>query len=308
MYTGICRFAILMRKIYYTVPDRLNGSTAAAVLRSHGFSTALLRSLKKTYGAISRNGCPVRTVDPVHTGDIVAVELNTDGATAPPSEEAAALVYADADLLIANKRAGMAMYETYNHRDNALSNAISAAGYTGPFRPIYRLDKDTSGLVVLARHQLSAAKLAAAVQKDYYAVVEGIYTGNGTIDAPIAHCPNSTVKRTVSPTGARAVTHWEALGQQEGRTLLRLQLDTGRTHQIRVHLSHLGTPLVGDNLYGTAPPEQRHLLHCKTIRLIHPVTEVPMVFDCPFPPDMEEWNLCLPTAPTTSLPASCCQA
>lgn len=104
-----------MRKISYTVPPTLDGSSVAAVLRSHGFSTALLRSLKKTYGALSRNGCPVRTVDPVHTGDTVTVELNTGGATAPPSAEKAVIVYADRDILVVNKRAGMAMYETYNH-------------------------------------------------------------------------------------------------------------------------------------------------------------------------------------------------
>ena len=136
MCTYICRFVIPMRKISYTVPPALDGSSVAAVLRSHGFSTALLRSLKKTYGALSRNGCPVRTVDPVHTGDIVAVELNTGGATAPPSAEKAVIVYADRDILVVNKRAGMAMYETYNHHGNALSNAVAAAvlmARSGPF-------------------------------------------------------------------------------------------------------------------------------------------------------------------------------
>ena len=168
MCTYICRFVIPMRKISYTVPPALDGSSVAAVLRSHGFSTALLRSLKKTYGALSRNGCPVRTVDPVHTGDIVAVELNTGGATAPPSAEKAVIVYADRDILVVNKRAGMAMYETYNHHGNALSNAVAAAGFDGPFRPIYRLDKDNSGLVVLARHRLSAAKLDGRVEKGHH--------------------------------------------------------------------------------------------------------------------------------------------
>ena len=104
----------------------------------------------------------------------------------------------------------------------------------------------------------------------------------------------------------QAITHYQVLGRYDGFTHLRCRLETGRTHQIRVHFAHLGTPLVGDSLYGTAPISTRHLLHCKTIRLMHPVREEPVAFDCPFPSDMEEWNQCLPTAPTTSLPANCC--
>ena len=249
----------------------------------------------------------MRTVDPVHTGDMVAVELNTGGMPPHhPSAEKAVIVYADRDILVVNKRAGMAMYETYNHHGNALSNAVAAAGFDGPFRPIYRLDKDTSGLVVLAR-PAERRQAGRSGTKGLLCGGTGTYTGSSTVDAPIAHCPDSTVKRCVDPTGVRAVTHWEALGQQGGRTLLRVQLETGRTHQIRVHFAHLGTPLVGDSLYGIyAHRTRRHLLHCKTIRLMHPVREEPVAFDCPFPSDMEEWNQCLPTAPTTSLPASCC--
>ena len=291
MCTYICRFVIPMRKISYTVPPALDGSSVAAVLRSHGFSTALLRSLKKTYGALCRNDCPVRTVDPVHTGDIVAVELNTGGATAPPSAEKAVIVYADRDILVVNKRAGMAMYETYNHHGNALSNAVAAAGFDGPFRPIYRLDKDTSGLLVVAKDDathigLSQQMAVHSVERAYNTIVYGGFAQDeGFVESNLGRSKTDRKKMAVYPASEPhtkyAYTGYKVLERLGEFTMLECRLKTGRTHQIRVHMASIHHPVYGPHNCITSLHGQ--CLHAKTLGFVHPITGEHLRFDSELP-------------------------
>ena len=194
----------------------------------------------------------------------------------------------DEDIIVFNKPSGMPVHESRNHRGDTLANIAACYMNGSSFRAVYRLDRDTSGLVLIAKNELAAGKLAGKVSKDYYAVCQGEFTGSGTVDLPIRREHESIIKRGVFDDGERAATHWEAVKTGNGRTLLKLNLETGRTHQIRVHFAHLGAPLLGDSLYGGDCSEiGRQALHCKTVRFIHPVTQKPMELDTELPGDMK---------------------
>jgi 23S rRNA pseudouridine1911/1915/1917 synthase len=156
------------------------------------------------------------------------------------------------------------------------------------FRAVFRLDRDTSGIVLIAKHELSASKLAGKIDKDYYAVVEGIITECGTIDKGIMRCGDSIIKRKTDDNGERAVTHYYPISNKDGNTLVKFKLETGRTHQIRVHMQSIGHPLIGDSLYGgDCSMINRQALHCKDIYFTHPITLKKMHISCDFPNDIK---------------------
>lgn len=294
-----------MRTISLKVTPLHDDAKALTVLRSFGVSAALLTKLKKTETGITLNGRPIRSIDRVNQGDTLAICIEDSGKPPAPWDVPIKICYEDEDIIIVNKPAGMAVHETRNHQGDALSNAVSAAcSLSGAFRPVFRLDRDTSGLVLIAKHELAAAKLAGKIKKDYYAAVSGEFVGSGTIDAPIARAKDSIMLRCVSPEGERAVTYWQSLGTNGDFSLLKIRLETGRTHQIRVHFSSIGFPLLGDTLYGGACEKiSRQALHCKRIEFTHPVTNAIMEMECPFPEDFKGLISCLPTAPTIFSPA-----
>ena len=163
------------------------------------------------------------------------------------------------------------------------------------FRPLNRLDKGTSGLLAAAKHAHATQLLQKQLHTDsfvreYLAVVEGKLSGNGTIDAPISKANDTTIRRIIDwENGKPAVTHYTSVGFQNNRTLVRLRLETGRTHQIRLHLSHIGHPIVGDFMYGTeieALPE-RFALHSAFIALNHPITGMRIEYESPLPPELK---------------------
>ena len=202
------------------------------------------------------------------------------------------VLYEDDDLLIVNKPGTMAVHPSHNHQGDTLANWVTfhlCEQGKDPvvFRAAGRLDKGTSGIMVIALNAYAADRLQRGVSKVYYAVPSGRYEGSGTIDAPIFRPDPILTLRVVDPRGDRAVTHWEAVETGEERSLLRVTLETGRTHQIRVHFASLGTPLVGDTLYGT-PSDQiaRHALHCGHAELTHPVSGERLVLDAPLPEDI----------------------
>lgn len=281
------------RKLEYTVPPEYDGRRAVAFLRGFcGFSARLVKKIKYTSGGMLLNGEFLRTIDPVKSGDTVSVCIPDDEAAIEPMSAPLCIVYEDDDILVINKSPFTAMHPTHNHQGDTLANAVAAylteKGKTATFRAVGRLDKGTSGLVVCALNPLSAAKLSGKVKKQYCALVRGELHGEGTVDVPIYRPdPMKTLRACSYESGTeKALTHWTVLEKFSGATLLRLELETGRTHQIRVHMAYIGHPLAGDTMYGDFMPQIGHqLLHCESCRFEHPVTGENLIFHAELYPD-----------------------
>ena len=158
--------------------------------------------------------------------------------------------YEDEDIIVLNKPPLMPVHESRNHIGDTLSNFVAYhCGEDMAFRAVYRLDRDTSGLVLVAKNELADAKLAGKIKKDYYAVVDGTIENDGIVDAPIARCGDSIIKRKVDENGETAITEYFPIKSNGNTTLVKFNLKTGRTHQIRVHMEHIGHSLLGDKLY-----------------------------------------------------------
>ncbi len=281
------------RTLNYTIPPEYDGEKVNTFLRSGiGLSYRMVRSLRQIKGSMLLDGEYIRTIDPLKAGATLTLTLPQDKSTAEPQKADFEVVYEDGDILVINKPAGLAMHPTHNHQGDTLANAVSyyltQSGRDAVFRAAGRLDKGTSGLVICALHKMAASKLAGKYEKQYTAIVEGEYTGTGTIDAPIIRPDPMKTIRAVGEGGEEAVTHWKSLGSKNGLSLLEINLETGRTHQIRVHFASLGTPLAGDEMYGGHTDKiNRHALHCGKLTLTHPVTGEEMTFTAELPEDMK---------------------
>lgn len=284
----------MARRLEFKIESHANGKKIKDFLKHEvGISHRMLCILKREPQGITRNGAHARAIDCLHTGDLLVLELPDDEKTSvsTPTKMPLHIVYEDTDILVLNKPAGLAMHETHNHQGDALSNAVAyyleSRGEPAVFRAVGRLDKGTSGLVVCAKNKYAAYRLAGNIEKTYFAVACGIFTGKGTVDAPIFRPDANKTVRAVGTDGERAVTHWEALKNDGKCTLLQIHLETGRTHQIRVHFQHLGAPLVGDDMYESPDLRLNHqALHCGECSLLHPVTGEKMVFSAPLPDDI----------------------
>ena len=279
-----------MRIIEFKITEKDNQKAIRDFLREFGVSSSLLKKLKHTENGITLNGKFAKSIELLSTGDILKISIENSGEMPKRLENSNVQVcYNDEDIIVLNKPPYMPVHESRNHRGDTLANV--AACYMEKdtaFRAVYRLDRDTSGLVVIAKNELAACKLAGKVKKSYYAVYQGMLTGEGTIDLPIRRIEESIIVRGVFDDGERAVTHWKAVKSFNDKTLLCINLETGKTHQIRVHFSHLGYPLLGDSLYGGYCNEiNRQALHCKTISFIHPVTGQNITVDSDFPDDIK---------------------
>lgn len=280
-----------MREINYVVSSEDSGKRIKTFLKARGFSTTLIRRLKYTENGITKNGAFARTIDTVQEGDEITVRIQSRGHMPAPLKAEVEILYEDEDLLVVNKPPHMPVHESHSHIGDTLSNFVAyhLQGEDNAFRAVYRLDRDTTGLVLIAKHELAAAKLAGCVDKHYDAIVSGTMPPSGTVDLPIARYGDSIIQRCVEPDGERAVTHYETLRQYDGYAFIRCVLETGRTHQIRVHMAHLGHPLLGDSLYGgDCSRIDRQALHCTDITFEHPVTGEIMHLECPYPDDMRK--------------------
>lgn len=261
-------------------------------------SHALLARLK-SQEKIRVNGQVARTNYLLQTGDRITIDLELDETSHILAQDIPLdVIYEDIDIMVLNKPAGMAVHPIKNRLEGTLANAVtyywSQRGESRLFRPINRLDKDTSGLVLVAKskyaHQaMYKQQKQGIVRRCYKTLVEGVVQDDhGCINLPIGHTkPGSIARRMVDPNGKPAVTHFEVIKRYRDFTLLGLSLETGRTHQIRVHMSHLGHPICGDSVYGRPSPHiNRQALHAYQISFLQPRTLSPLHFEVPLPTDM----------------------
>lgn len=282
-----------MRSIDYTVTEYFDGKKVFNFLRGYvKISVRLLRSLKRVEGGIMLNGERARTIDIIHTGDTVTINIPEDESSSIPTDFPLDVVYEDDDLLIVNKPPMLPMHESHNHQGDTLANAVAGyltrKGKSATFRAVGRLDKGTSGIVVCALNTHIAARLSGNIKKQYLALSTGCYTEDGTINKPIYRPDPMKTYRTADDRGDYAVTHYHVQESGENYSLMRIDLETGRTHQIRVHFAFLGTPLYGDRMYGKEDERICHqALHCENVRFIHPVTNEEIFLQADMPEDMQ---------------------
>ena len=290
-----------MRILTHTVLPEEDGRMVKGILRgSLQLSYTLLKSLKWRENAILLNGQSVHVNVIVHTGDVVSVALSERTPREDLYRENAAapdIVYEDEDLLVLNKSAGVAMHPKADDA-SAPSLAAMLTGYLGEGSVphfVSRLDKGTSGLLIAAKSgyvhdRLRRALHSSELRREYRAVAVGQVTPpRGVIDAPIGRTDDSIIRRCVREDGLVSRTEYEVLQTTERFTLLRLRPETGRTHQLRVHMAYLGHPLAGDWLYGTEDKNliARPALHSYELWFTQPVTGQEMHFTAPIPQDMQ---------------------
>ncbi len=299
-----------IRELEYIVRDFDEGHTIRELMKNRfGMSSREITRCKqfedgvmvKKKGTSFYEKIMIREI--LSPGDKLRIRIYEDNTRAPlivPWDEPIDIVYEDEDLILLNKNGDMVVHPSYAHYTDSLSNAL--AGYyerTGQkhlIRAIGRLDRETSGLVMFAKNRHSAALLSGqkgeiSRRKEYLAIAEGIFEQKkGTIDAPIERCDDSKMLREVRPDGKPAITHYSVEKQFENYALIRLNLDTGRTHQIRVHMSYIGHPLLGDTLYGREAVSTygltRTALHASRLEFTQPITGESLAFEAPIPEDM----------------------
>ena len=289
------------RYLTLTVTPELAGAEVKTLLRrALGLSGTVLRRVKWLEDGVTVDGARVNVRYRVSGGQTLAVRLTDPVPTSGvvPAEGPLDIVYEDPDLIVLNKAPGVLVHPGHGHFDDTLGNYLMwhyrQTGDESDFHPVHRLDRGTSGLVVVAKHAHAQEKLknqlhTGAFRRVYLAVCDGAPPEpSGTVDVPIGPADGSLAARQVRPDGKPARTHYQVLRHWGPRTLVALELETGRTHQIRVHMARIGCPLTGDFLYGRPGPLiDRPALHSARLELDHPITGERMAFDLSLPDDMQ---------------------
>lgn len=276
-------------KIEFIVPDEYSGADAKTFLRRYcKVSARTLSKLKRTNLGITRNNALLKTTDILCKGDVVVLSLPDDINEIVPIVGELDILYEDDHIMVVNKPPLMPVHPTKIHQEDTLANIISyymqKNGEHYTFRAINRLDRDTSGCLLIAKDRYTAHALPNSVKKEYVAVCEGIIASSGTINRPIKVMEGRSIQRVVSDDGAHAVTHYYPVLTANNHTLTKFVLETGRTHQIRCHMSSISHPLAGDDMYGGSLGFiTRQALHCRKISFTHPITnrDVEIVSDLP---------------------------
>lgn len=287
------------RIITYQITPADAGKTIRDFLRGTGCSHHVLTGLKRTEHGIRLNDEDAFTGCMLSGGDLLEIRiLENASSDVPPAPVPFSIVYEDEDVLVLNKPSGTPVHPSMGNHGNTLANGLalyfSEKGLPFTCRFISRLDRDTTGLLPVARHCYSAAVLSAQmaarkIRRTYLALVKGFTPPAGTIDLPIGRKPGSIIERCVDRDGAHAVTRYRTLRHCGAFSCVELQLETGRTHQIRVHMAAIGHPLLGDTLYNsdTSHPIGRQALHSWKLKFCHPITKEAMRFAAPLPDDMQ---------------------
>lgn len=288
----------------YIVKKEDNFKTINEVLTSHFGISSRLRNKLISLEAIKVNDKFVNTKNFIKELDVITIDFNyvEDNSNIIPNKMDLDIVYEDEWLIIVNKPAGIAIHPSLLHYTDSLSNGIrfyfDSIGLKKKIRPVSRLDSNTSGLVVFAKceyiQECFIKQMAnKSFKKQYLYIVEGtLNKKTGIIDLPIARKSGSIIERCVDVNGQKAVTHYEVIKEFRNYSLVKCLLETGRTHQIRVHMSYIGHPLLGDTLYGSSSKLiNRQALHSYMLEFIHPVSNEIMNFKCKLPNDMKLENV-----------------
>lgn len=293
----------LTERVTITEDGRADAVIAAAMPElTRSFIQKLLSE-----GRVSANGRLLRKSDRLTAGEEAELDMpEPSSVDVAPEEIPLDIVYEDEHVIVINKPRGMVVHPAPGHAGGTLVNALlahcgdSLSGINGVTRPgiVHRIDKDTSGLIIAAKNDAAHRSLAAQLEdhslaRTYECVaVGGFRDDSGTVDAPIGRHPTDRKKQCVTAKNSRrAVTHWEVLERFRGYTFLRCRLETGRTHQIRVHLAHIGHPILGDTVYGRKKPEfglEGQCLHARELTFVHPATGERMTLSCPLPEYFED--------------------
>ena len=291
----------MKRIFHYTISTEYNEQTLLSFLKHKNYSSQIITHLKRTENGILLNGEWGRVRDILHTGDMLIINLieTESSENIIPTNLPLDIVYEDEDILIVNKPADMPIHPSQGNYDNTLANAVAyyyqQKGESFTYRCINRLDRDTTGLLIVAKHMYSASLLSEMVAKreihrEYLALATGEVPKSGTIVASIGRVDGSTIERHVDEAhGDYACTHYKRLIYNNGYSLVSLKLETGRPHQIRVHMKHIGHPLPGDFLYN---PDysviKRQALHSHRLVFKHPITGESLEFVADLPMDMKK--------------------
>ena len=279
-------------ELSFFVAPPFDGYLLRDFLARMGVSSGLARQVKRAGGFFAADR-PLRTCDRVAAGMTVRFALPPEPPTTVAAEHIPLrIVYESAHAVVLDKPAGMAVHPTLNYAGGTLANAwmglLEERGETGVFRPVNRIDCNTSGLVLCAKNAFAAPLLAQSAEKWYLALVQGVPPEEkGVIDAPIGRAPGSIILRCVCGEGKPSRTEYEVVRRCGPYTLVKARTLTGRTHQLRVHFSHVGCPLAGDDLYGGSRTDiGRHALHCGCIRFTEPASGETVQAESPLPADM----------------------
>lgn len=288
------------RNIDYIIDEDSSGLRVEQFLRRKRYSGQNLSEIKRMPKSILVNGVHYYMRQELSTGDHLQVRIceTQNSEKIPPTKLPLDIIYEDEDLLVLNKPAGMPIHPSLNNYTNSIANALAyyfqSQGKPFIFRCCNRLDRDTSGLTIVSKHLVSGSILSdmtkyREVHREYLAIARGSVTpSEGTIQAPLGRKEGTIIERTVDwEHGEDAVTHYKVVKEANGHSLVSLRLETGRTHQIRIHMKHLGYPLIGDYLYN---PDMEYMtrqaLHSHHMEFTHPVTGEHMSFTAPLPEDM----------------------
>ncbi len=292
-----------MRRLELSITPGLAGVKVDTLLKKHlNLSGTVVRRIKWLPDGILVDGARVNTRFCPREGQVLSVRLDDPERRSGivPAPGPVDILYEDGDMVVLNKAPGVSVHPGPGHFDDTLGNFLlhhyDLEGETADFHPVHRLDRGTSGLLAAAKHPHAQEVLknqlhTNAFRRTYLAVCEGVpKPGEGTIQVPLGPKPGSLMEQMVRPDGKFARTRYKVLEEYEGRALVELELDTGRTHQIRVHMAHIGHPLTGDFLYGREDRAliARPALHSARLELCHPISGERLTFAAPVPQDMEK--------------------